>query len=168
MAEWCFSWSFLCFYSKAYIKIYQGEDLPHPKSMLQVSSSLTSYVISFDPGSWPTYNRKSLLRRECCCPFPQGWARFIFSSVTAFQFSCLYSRWSSENRTASHGAWSSSQTYREDTFIISRYNVPSYLRQITVLLSVVYLSKPCPDVCLLFTKQAFYFQHFAFFKMSFC
>ena len=35
---------FLCLCFQAYMKIYQGEELPHPKSMLQVSPAPTVYV----------------------------------------------------------------------------------------------------------------------------
>lgn len=36
------------FYFQAYIKIYQGEELPHPKSMLQVSIILYACLRLYD------------------------------------------------------------------------------------------------------------------------
>lgn len=33
-------------YFQSYIKIYQGEELPHPKSMLQVDTVLFKYILN--------------------------------------------------------------------------------------------------------------------------
>jgi hypothetical protein len=35
----------LFFFFQAYIKIYQGEELPHPKSMLQVNLLIRKYDV---------------------------------------------------------------------------------------------------------------------------
>lgn len=45
---------FLCPVSQAYIKIYQGEELPHPKSMLQVGEGELLGIRALQLPSIPT------------------------------------------------------------------------------------------------------------------
>lgn len=43
--KYCYSNMYYSTFLQAYIKIYQGEELPHPKSMLQVSYCLETGII---------------------------------------------------------------------------------------------------------------------------
>uniref|UniRef100_A0A6Q2YK61 GB1/RHD3-type G domain-containing protein n=1 Tax=Esox lucius TaxID=8010 RepID=A0A6Q2YK61_ESOLU len=122
---------------KAYIKIYQGEDLPHPKSMLMVPLSFTAWVVYcciVCGGDLPYVNPASLEEKH---EFYLQESLHLFSSTKKMGGKEFCNRYRDQLEAELGEMWESFSKHNQSKNIFSAFQTPAVLFVLVCFLYVL-------------------------------